>query len=56
MQIQLEDHNNGWHMEKIMLTQRYNNTSKELKANHERELGSFKKEFKTKGGLFSSKF
>jgi hypothetical protein len=39
-----------------MLQQRLSNNSKELKAAHEREVGSFKKEFKTKGGIFSSKY
>jgi hypothetical protein len=31
-------------------------TVKELRASQEREFLSFKREFKTKGGVFSSKF
>lgn len=56
VQIQLEDINNEWHQQKIALLQRYNLTLKELRASQEREFLSFRREFKTKGGVFSSKF
>lgn len=56
IQIQLEDINNEWHQQKIALLQRYNLTLKELRASQEREFLSFRREFKTKGGVFSSKF
>lgn len=33
-QVQLEDYNNAWHQQKVLLQQRFANNSKELKAAH----------------------
>ena len=56
IQIQVEDDNNKARNDKIGMLQRFNLNLKEMKARQEREAGSFKGEFRTKGGSFSEKF
>ena len=51
IQKTVEDFNNKWRNEKISLQQRYQLELKERKARHERDVGSFRRLFKTKGGL-----
>jgi hypothetical protein len=53
VQVQVEDYNNRCRNDKISLQHRHNLNVKEAKARHEREVLSFRREFKTKGGLFS---